>query len=236
MKNLSIFFLMICMMIFLFSCSSTDEKSDGGTPLKGYWSLDEDGGDILKDSAGNNNGKLLDRAERKEGKSGKGVYFSGNSHLTIPHKNYFNSDSFTFSIWVKLQNSGYQYIVWKNGDQCGAGEPPTRRMDIWADTEGFLNLVWHNEEGTRTKKEGNKSITDNKWHHIALVYDEETIALYLDGKADIKEPLTEPLAKNNAKIWIGDRPGNSPANGSFDEIKFFIKALSEKEIEQLASE
>lgn len=77
----------------------------------------------------------------------------------------------------------------------------------------------------------NTALTENEWHHVALVSDNGNMTLYLDGVADgtaTGAPSWQPKS-------IGDSTqANNNFKGKIDELKVFNRAISVNIVESLA--
>ena len=94
---------------------------------------------------------------------------------------------------------------------------------------------------------GATDVADDQWHHVVAVFDGEEKRIYVDGKLDASiESPTEMIGAGAARfgfIGIGSEAAAFNANvgptwafnGLMDEYLMFHRALSEAEIEHLAS-
>lgn len=230
-KKTCILTIALCLVA---GCQTVSPKIGKIAGLKGYWSFDEGKGEIAKNVVGKNHGEIQDGLKWVEGKRGKALQFNDRGYVSVKHEDFFNSLNFTVSVWTKLKDVyDYHYIIWKNGPEfpdVGAG----RRVDIWVDMAGPVNVMWHDKDGAYEERlYGKKPITDDKWHHVVEVYDGKSIKLYIDGKLDSQEEPSGELPVNKEPLWIGARPGNVAATGIIDEVRFYDRALSEEQIKAL---
>jgi len=92
------------------------------------------------------------------------------------------------------------------------------------------NITW--SEGYL---DGNTTIPNNEWHHLAMTYDGSKGILYLDGVEDGSRAITGDLLVNTQDLWIGGTAG-APAAGSsqyFDgniDVCIYNRVLSPDEI------
>ncbi len=215
-------------VILIFFVASTHA---GKLDLVSAWLFEERRGDVVKDFVGRNDGDIIGKLSRTSyGKFGGAIRFSGrsDSYIRIPHDDIFNADPYTFVVWVKLKHASWQYIVWRNGD-VWPEKKEIRHIDIWIHDEGFPVFMW-NAGKHKGQIDGKEIITDDKWHHIAKVYDGETVRMFIDGRLDAEELSGGALDTNESAIWIGAHPKGVAATGLIDEIGFFTQALSEAEI------
>ena len=203
--------------------------------LKGCWTFDEGGGDVVKNAAGPNHGRIQGGLKRTDGKSGKAVSFDGKGYVLIDSAPYLNSPQYTLAAWVRLKDTGnYQYIAWRGGPAFPE-DKECRNLDIWVTMEGTLSgfLDYQKEGEARLRLEGGKKVADNQWHLVVCVNDGKTARFYVDGKKDAEGALTGPLARNDFPLWIGARPGDVAATGLIDEVRFFDRALTEQQVAEL---
>jgi len=208
--------------------------------LVGAWLFNEGSGKTVKDAVGGNDGEIKGSVSwEASGKFEGALKFpgKGDSYVSIPYKDVFDSDPYTFTAWVKLESASWQYIVWQNG--LVWPEPDLKRhLDIWIhDGSNIAVLMWHLEGGGQGRVDGKTAVADGKWHHVAKVSDSKSMKLYIDGNLDAEEPMGGKLIVNGEDpLWIGARPGNVAATGLFDEIGFFAKALSGSNLKNVMDE
>ena len=203
----------------------------GKLGLASAWLFEERSGDVIKDVVGTSDGDIIGTLSRTSyGKYGGAMRFSGRSdnYIRIPHSDVFNADSYTFVAWVKLKSASWQYIVWRNGDVWPELKE-VRHVDIWIHDQGFSVFMWTAGKH-KGHIDGKTAITDDKWHHIAKVYDGEKVMMFIDGELESQKPSGGTLDTNESPIWIGARPGGIASTGLFDEVGFFTQALSEAEV------
>ena len=221
--------LTIALAVSLAGCRTTGEagRIEG---LRGCWSFDEGKGTIGENAVGGNLAIVSPDLKWVEGKRGKAIQYDGENYVVVPHDDFFNAATFTICAWVKLEQTyNYHYIIWKDGIKWPE-EGPGRRTDIWVEMTGPVTVMWNYED----RLDGKKIVTDNKWHHVAEVYDGKSIKLYIDGALDGEAQPSGKLPTNQLPMWIGARPGGVAAKGIIDEVRFYDRALSEEQIKALA--
>lgn len=82
---------------------------------------------------------------------------------------------------------------------------------------------------------GTHRIEYGQWYHIALVYEESWINLYLNGKLIWQGMYAEPVAANDFALDIGRSLWQKPLyfKGSFDEYRIYNRGLSALEVIEL---
>ncbi len=203
--------------------------------LKGHWTFDEGSGCAAASAVGGNPGQVPPDLRWVDGRKGKALLFNGKDYVTVKHYADLSSPQYTFAAWVKFKDTGdHHYIVWKAGPEFPE-EKNARRHDLWTDLDGTVNGIVHDENGVEERISGGPSVTDDRWHHVALTYDGKRLKLFVDGKAAGEASPAAPLAKNEHDLWIGGRPEGVVATGVIDDVRFYSRALSGAEVAALAS-
>jgi beta-galactosidase len=83
---------------------------------------------------------------------------------------------------------------------------------------------------------GTKNVNDGGWHHLAGVYDGNSLTLYVDGVVDASVSSTGSISTNNYDVQIG---GNSQSsgrefNGAIYDARVYNRALCPVEIQAMS--
>jgi hypothetical protein len=223
-----------CILVSIFvitlfiNVASKDSYAQEKANIVGMW-LFEDSGNVIVDSSGNgHDGKMVGGVKRTDdGKFGKGVWFDGKDGvIDIPDSEDLHLETFTLMAWFKLEKAtgGWQTIFGKQ--QGGAGHI------IEVAAGGVLNTGF----GSSWLCTGKTVITDEKWHHVASVFDGKAVRLYVDGSLDMEAPSGNRPAENAMPLRIGGSPDvGEMFCGVIDEVAFFNIPLAEKDIKKLMS-
>lgn len=226
----------------------------GGTPPTSgqvaYFKLDETAGISVADSGGVNAGTWSGEPAVRSagGKVGTALDFDGaDDHVTA------GSDASIDDIFV----GGGTVSAWINVTSCCTGtsarivskEVGNSASDGWnvhIDSGGSLSFArgWTTGVGGRGRWDaGAGSITFGQWHHVAIIYNEDSAAndplFYIDGI--LKTGITEVDAPSGAAetdaaqtLVIGDTTGfTRQYNGLIDELRLYNRSMTESEIRQL---
>jgi hypothetical protein len=171
-------------------------------------------------------------------------------HIELTNFDNFGSNlsnGFTVEFWLKTENSGDQQTIF------GVANSPGFVTDFISDI-GFygkakrLRIYWRDDhrhllEANCYPEGGNIDIYDNRWRHIAYVYDpsvaeDEQIHFYVDGA-----PQTITITKRSGlpvlssfnqalTVGVGNLRGSKQdyLEGSLDDIAFYLSPLSEAQI------
>lgn len=132
-------------------------------------------------------------------KFSQAMYFNWSNYLSIPDSedwNFWNWD-FTIDTWIKTSDSAERIILW----QCTSAWATewAIRVNAWviftnfelADTT-YMNITW------------TKNVSDNNWHHIALIRTWWIFKLYVDWILDGTDSSHTGLAYNwTSQLSIG---------------------------------
>ena len=207
--------------------------------LVSHWTFDEASGNTAYDSAGSNNGTLVNGAGRVAGISGNALNLDGiNDYVNCGNNSSLDvgGGSFTISAWVKRPtNEGVYDIISKR--------LPTSPNTGWS----FEILTWHDsnwrikvwtpqEQGTNFFY----PFAADAWYYVAAVRDAEKseITYYINsssGSGTLTLPFSNADNSNTANLSIGSLSEENTQyfKGSIDDVYIYNRALSSAEINEL---
>ncbi len=144
-------------------------------------------------------------------------------YLTLPHAPALElTNEVTVEAWVKPEQTDThspfvgkgdtQYAIKQNGDELEFYV----YTDTWQTASASLPSDWY----------------DGNWHHVAGVYDQNAIKLYVDGELLEEVNVTGELNNNSYPVNIG-RNAQHPdrlLSGSIDQVRIYDRALSVSEL------
>lgn len=148
----------------------------------------------------------------------------------------------TFSAWINLAGVSEQYdSIINKWDQT-----PNDEFILGVSTNRNLMFVWHTTggggwgSGSWNEKSSSSQIPLNAWTHVAAVRDVQSLKLYINGNlAYSGTPVDEGTfidGLNSIRIGAQARGSkNRFFNGMIDNILIFNRALSQEQIQALAS-
>ena len=169
--------------------------------------------------------------------SGNAIQFTGTGslstspYITIGSGFDFGTQPFTYETWVKrnvisttINNSGKVLIVGNNFNSWGVGILNDNTLFF---TKAGVNFV----ASTGT-------ISDTKWHHVAVVYTGTQIQFYIDGIAAGSPSYTDNFSNTSGSYIIGSNSqsfgnsnGDQTLDGQLDETRIWRNvALTQTEI------
>lgn len=85
---------------------------------------------------------------------------------------------------------------------------------------------------------GETRYTTGKWHQVVCVYDGSSVAIYVDGKLDVKFGAGPGTINLNVDyfdgFWFGQSCGGRYLDGAISEARFWTRALTMNEIQDNA--
>jgi len=202
--------------------------------LVGWWKLNNEGYGAVVDSSGHDrHGSLYGDPQWVPGYDSGALEFDGSG-------DYVNID-------------GYKGIVASNGVQHAFS------ITAWIKTKGNGEIVTWGTGGSRTRLsfrvsngrlrtehgggniQGNITVNDGEWHHIAVTVAEgapvqfPTAKLWLDGSVDFRSTTGSTNAYNltaGADVSIGRRADDDSRHfpGMIDDVRVYDKELTHEEI------
>ena len=213
-----------------------------GPNLVAWWAFDEGSGSIAYDSAGNNDGTVYG-AVWTIGQIGGALDFDGtNDYVEVPDDSslrFSQNDSFSISLWCKPLNPN------KSGDviskMTASGQPGCFGYElIWSyPLSRFAFSASKFYYGSTDIRTDDNSAPAGDWYHVAAVYDNKDMKIYLNGTLQRSGTFTYDTGSTtpDKNLAIGVRSYDSAMtayfDGLIDDVWVYNKALSEDEVEQL---
>lgn len=204
----------------------------------GYWKLDDGAGNIALDSSAYHKNAIVNGNPSwllTGGRINGALELDGiNDYLSAPFVLNPVAGPFSVLLWVKTKCPGKPIVSQTDG--YGSGR-------IWLCTDTFHGkLMTSLTGGARFPIPliSSSVITDDKWHHIGLVWDGSRRYLYADGAqvaadADIAGPLYS--ANGELRFGAGQKlDANDFMPGLLDDIRICNRALSATEVSSLVAQ
>ncbi len=169
---------------------------------------------------------IMGRAKLVQGKSGKGIDLNGHDQWVEVYRSNaveINGSALTLSMWIyprKLNRSAgtlltkgsYQYGLVQKGNQSLEFYLTTSRREV---VTSPLPSDW-----------------ENKWHHVAAVYNGSSMQLFIDGQKTGEKPVTGNIRNlpypvnigRNAEIH-GQETSDYLCDAIFDQVAIFNEAI-----------
>jgi hypothetical protein len=202
--------------------------------LVAWWKLDDGSGNSAADSSGNNrNGTLAGDVRWVDGITGGALAFDGDGDYVDMGKDtsFDITNQITVSAWIKVTefDKDWQTIVAK-GDRSWRLQRNWNKNTLEFACSGLV--VPGSDWGPIY---GNIDVNDGHWHHVAGIYDQEKIYLYIDGSLDASATAPGKIRVNEEPVYIGENSQmtNRFWNGMIDDVRIYNYALSAEEISEI---
>jgi hypothetical protein len=197
--------------------------------LFSHWTFDEGSGKIAYDSAGSNDGTLVNGPVWTTGRIGGALSFDGTNDYVALSGFTVSTISGTIALWFKtsadfsanyggqgfLISRDYQYSNYLTLEQMGTG--PYRLTGEAGQDNYFANA---------------DGMPVGVWNHVAVSFDNKTAETYLNGE------LIQTKTVTSSSLTL-DRIGGRTSeffNGQIDDVRIYDNALSQSEIRALVPE
>jgi hypothetical protein len=157
---------------------------------------------------------------------------SGKEKKTIPgtsFKRSFNQKegaTFTYTGWILMKdftfNYGKQRLIFTKGDCPG----------LYLDTTSNSLLVVINTFGETSETILISNITANKWIHFAIVVDQDSVDIYINGVLRQHHTLFQLPKQNDKEIEVGSTNG---WEGVLSRLQYTPRSLSASEVAALTA-
>ena len=217
---------------------TTESATDEG--LVAHWLMETRTGSTIADISGNGyGGKLMNGAHLI---TGEGIKFDGvNDYLNVGNLNIAGK-AISISAWFwadDLSNCRSRdcRILSK---ATGVSEQDHYFMvsTIKAGSKTRLRFRLKTNGRTSTLIAASGDISNNKWVHVAALYDGQTMRLYKDG-VEVGSKAKQGSVTTNGKspVWIGGNPSSAtsrPWKGHIGDVRVYSYSLTNMEISKLA--
>jgi len=163
-----------------------------------------------------------------------------NDYMIIPTATRYNVQSFTISLWMKVDGAGAAGktnwgLVSKNNGSTGYGD----QFYIYISQSYLPGGRVGNGTSVLTDITGTTALNDSKWHNIILRLDGslDNLDLFVDNVKVATGKFTSTLYYNTDAINLGYWAGYiNYFKGCLDDIRFYSRALTAGEIFALYNE
>ncbi|MHC4327090.1 MAG: LamG-like jellyroll fold domain-containing protein [Planctomycetota bacterium] len=221
---------LISFALFL-SMVAESTAQDVDPSLVGWWTFDEDTGDVARDKSGNgNDAVLLDGPTWSTDPDHRGIMIldGTDDHIYIDGTPY-ELPLYTMAIWFRVDGgSGSRDVLSAKG--------PTGVNGVLLEIQGggtLRNLHrFPFASGGGSNIYSTETYDDGVWHHAATVQTESEMILYVDGQEVGRQPETNLFQGPLGEIWLGtlDQRMGRMFPGPLDDLRIYNRALSVEEI------
>ncbi len=210
-----------------------------------WWRMSEHSGTSITDSSGNGNTGGLEPGyalflKGPEGASdeflstdrgNRAVHFAGGRLIgDSPSLDNGSDYSVSFWFWNAMPHearlvTGYLFGLGNMGDGKACDQVGLSGKALGESGR----LLFYNGDREREVHVGKTELELQRWHHLLLVRQGDTVSIYLDGaiKPEIEAVVTDTRPDKSTQLFVGGRSdGKFNFEGKIDEVAVFDRALS----------
>lgn len=186
-------------------------------------------GSAQDDSGNGNHGTVLGPTltEDRNGHPDSAYHFANGSDVieVADSPSLDVEQAVSFTAWIRPEVTSGIYILWREDVAGGAG---LFSFDIHP---GVIRCFLKRPTGGSASIQGNTSIQQGLWQHVAVTWDGTTMRAYYNGQPDGTSTFDGPMAVSDGDLFIGRY--YSGFEGDIDEVRIYDRALSEAEVAEL---
>src|SRR5437867_3073824 len=180
------------------------------------------------------------------GPTGRAADFDGETHVVWGDTAAFDhTEPFSLALWLRPGGSKEMTVLQKLDGAARQGyelsfEDSQVLPHLERGSRLYVRLI-HQWPDDAVQVRTREPLVIGDWHHVAINYDGSGsapgIQLYLNGKKAEIETVEDHLTgsiRSAAPLSIGDPALGKPYRGAIDDLRFYGRALSTAEIEQIA--
>lgn len=178
----------------------------------------QNGGIVFTDEAGKTvtavGDAQLDTAQKKFG-TASGLFDGTGDYLSVPDSGDWNfgTGDFTIDLWTRFTNA-----TAANNELVGQRADANNRWIFMVDITNLVFNLYTGSATATTSLRKTHTMSNNTWHHIALVRSGNTFTLYQDGVSLGSVTSTDSIADLAAALTIGFSDSDY-FTGHLDEIR-----------------
>ncbi|MBI5931941.1 MAG: hypothetical protein HY862_21715 [Chloroflexi bacterium] len=204
-----------------------------------HWLFDERQGNVAKDKISGVKGTFNNTVWDKFGRMGGAIKVQGNgSHINFGNVvGKFGASDFTVAFGIKIIDTHGDDEMDIIGNRTASNHRNVFSVQLRERSRIFFQ-VDEDEAGTNFIEVATAPLalgSDKKWHHIALVRENTTLKIYVDGGLAAQNTNTSirPANINNGKdLKLGDWTKGT-AVAQYEDLRIYHRALSDLQIENL---
>ncbi len=215
----------------------------------GEFKFEEKDGNVAENTKGDLDGSIQGKVNRTEGIEGKGLSLDGTSTYADLGEMLKEKTEYSIAGWVRLESTeGTQVIAARERDSYDGWRWKLSVEDgklVFHMNNGKGAYPGHEADGeiALTLESEANAVKAGKWMQYALVQNQDTVTLYLNGEKvaeDTQKGISE--AVNPYTLWIGamkNNAGGEPTynmKGIVDELTVYNTSLTAEKVKELYDE
>lgn len=200
------------------------------------------------DEVGINNGTVVGATLTADrfGHANSAYHFDGTSgdHIDLGTDTSLKQSTMSISLWFNIDtntcyNSGLSYepfVIAQNANYPG-GYFEAYALGFWFSNNKVIDITYQSGTSSGPYTLSNNAVNYHNWHHAVISFDYDSLYFYLDDilqTRSYKGFTTTYLPNSPIELgYTGNAAKEAYLHGSLDDIRFYKKTLSQKEVDTL---
>lgn len=237
-KQTNLGLMVVAILVVLIGAGSVAADLTDG--LVAHWKLNETSGTIAEDSAGSNDGTLLNGPVWTAGQIGGALDFDGINDIVDCGSSFgavVGSNTKTILAWAKSAKTDYStegriLTLYRYNGYSGFSIGTSGQPAVW-------RALYSTPPKDSAYLTSASPLSVNQWTHIALVQNGTNVYLYINGILEdsasnaINPFFGSPNATIGAWHYTLSPIPELPFDGTIDDVRIYDRALSDSEVRQL---
>jgi len=153
--------------------------------------------------------------------------------VDVPHRPELDPQVLTLEAWVRIPSklavhNRHHWLVGKNANEWHDGN---FGLLLNGETVTAIMNIGGGRDNVHRVEKGN-ALTPERWHHLAMSYDNDTLRFYVDGRPAGSTKVGKVRTPGTRALRIGGRPDGQgePVHALFDELRIWNRALRSDEV------
>ena len=175
----------------------------------------------------------------RDDNANRAYHFNGiDNYISVSPGDVFASNQFTICAMVYIEeqvtSNCCPRIVHRMAWDSTAGTGyDVHYQKYGSNYNGFLSFNIFDSSHQEFNVVSPQALEYGRWNQIAVTYDGNTIKFYFNGRLNQTKSVSSPIMHTpNASFLIGSDGGEGSFKGKIDELYFYNRALTDKEILQ----
>jgi len=159
------------------------------------------------------------------GLEGTALQFDGGGYVTISNNPALAvaTNQVSLVAWVKASTNSSGPVIART---VAGGATGSFALSLTNGSVAFKLFL----QGAPTTVTSTNALPDNKWHHLAGVYDGQHLRVYLDGTQAGTVSGAGTVDVVNESLLIGRNADGAGFVGTIDDVRIFARALSDEDV------
>ncbi len=174
------------------------------------------------------------------GNPNSAFYFNGttSSYIELPDNPLLKpANAISFSAWIKPNTVGVKHILFTKNSQSSNFEAYCLSINPSPTPGAFIFRFNKANSSQNLVIDGTTSIVANTWYHVVFTSDNSVSRIYVNGVWEGAGVTTFPgfdyVPGKKVYLGVSNESFNLPFNGTIDNARFYNRALSAVEVNQL---